>query len=254
MKKASMMGVISKSILGLIFIVAIVFAFVANNIFLFPGSFLGIINLIIFGVLMYMTFNSLKKDSGFLLNNIKWFCNLALIGATTGNAVNVIIYYTGYVTNDEYLIEMAPIAVLFALLITVIIVAVGILMLPYIKNKALTSKTMKIVFLLTIFTTLALGITSIIGFILAMFGITWLWDIYVNALYGTGPMAIGISLIFIASACFSYVVNLIEVNQMINNEEEYLEYYISSILLMSIINIFIEIFRLVLKFFANKDE
>ena len=254
MKKASMMGVISKSILGLIFIVAIVFAFVANNIFLFPGSFLGIINLIIFGVLMYMTFNSLKKDSGFLLNNIKWFCNLALIGATTGNAINVIIYYTGYVTNDEYLIEMAPIAVLFALLITVIIVAVGILMLPYIKNKALTSKTMKIVFLLTIFTTLALGITSIIGFILAMFGITWLWDIYVNALYGTGPMAIGISLIFIASACFSYVVNLIEVNQMINNEEEYLEYYISSILLMSIINIFIEIFRLVLKFFVNKDE
>ena len=254
MKKASMMGVISKSILGLIFIVAIVFAFVANNIFLFPGSFLGIINLIIFGLLMYMTFNSLKKDSGFLLNNIKWFCNLALIGATTGNAINVIIYYTGYVTNDEYLIEMAPIAVLFALLITVIIVAVGILMLPYIKNKALTSKTMKIVFLLTIFTTLALGITSIIGFILAMFGITWLWDIYVNALYGTGPMAIGISLIFIASACFSYVVNLIEVNQMINNEEEYLEYYISSILLMSIINIFIEIFRLVLKFFVNKDE
>ena len=254
MKKASLMGVVSKSILGLIFVVAIVFAFVANNIYLFPGSFLGIINLIVVTVLMYMTFNSLRKDSGFLLNNLKWFLNLALIGATTGNAINVITYYTSYVTDDQYLIEMAPVAILLALFITIVIVGIGIIMLPYIRKTVVNSKIMNIVFLLTMFTTIALGISSIVGFILTMFGINWLWDMYINSIYGTGPMAIGIALLFIGTACYSYAINLIAVNNMVDNEEEYLEYYMSSILLMSIINIFIEIFRLVLKFFVNKDE
>ncbi len=254
MKLVSSKGIIFKSVIGLLICSFIIFYFVINKIYLFPANFLGLILLILLGIISYISYTLLYKDRGSFINTLLWLFNIIITGLIAGNAVNVIANNTALITNNPYLLVNISKYLVLALIITLVLTLVGVFLLPHIHKINYNQKIFKLVFILTIFTSLGIGITSIVAFILSLLGFDWLWNFYLNLIYGDGIISIVLSLFFIICACWAFSVNLLAINTFIDKQPQYLEFYCASIIINSIINIFLEVFQLILKIFANSDD
>ncbi len=252
-EKMSTTGVIIKSLFGLFIVFSIALPRIARLEVLFTGL-MGLLFAIGLGILWYMLFMSLKQDRGSLINMIVYIATCVILGLFFSNTIVVSIYLIDMYSDGALNPQMVQEALQLASLATMIAVLGGIVVLPKIK---LSDKVAKVgLNMMGIFSALLIGygIMFMIAFVLSIFNITFLLDALLGLFYGTSIFSIGISAIMVLVAEALFLASLARVKLMIGKEEKYLEYFGAIVLVNAIVQIFIEIFKLILKMMARKNR
>ena len=249
----SVLGVTVKSILGLSIVSVIIIAFLAKGTILFQG-WSGIFLMIVSMVVYTMTFRMLQKDRGDLINFGIWLVNVIFTGLLAGSASVSIIFLTIKYSNNFEIMNMVQTIVPLAFGITLLIAISGIIVLPIIKTKNFqNSKTFKVVGMVIMVTMLGYGIISMISFIASLMGFNAMYDAVVGTMFNGGPVAIGFAGILLLFSAFMYVSILLGVRDGIGKEPKHFEYLASALLVNAIVNIFLDVLRLLLQLFASND-
>ncbi len=263
----SMMGLISKTLLGIIivFFVAIPrlfngelfleFLYTTNNFFSY--LILTLVVIIVLGIVWAILYKSLKTNKGFILNLFVYVITCIFIGLFTSNSLIFAVYFISYYANGAVDATMVMDALQIASMATFIAILGGTLALPKLKMDGYAIKFFNNIVTILIFLSMATFIMWIVGIILAIFNITFVYEALLQMTYGLGAVSIFFSIIIVFGALFSYLVILSRAKMAIrNNEPKHLEYFYATMLVNAIIRVYIEVFKLVLKLLAasNRDD
>ncbi|MGL5021309.1 MAG: hypothetical protein ACRC5R_04760 [Mycoplasmatales bacterium] len=252
-KKVSTIGIILKSILGIIIVFTVAMPKILTGEILFSGI-MGFISVIILGILWYALFRALMVNRGTIINLVLYMLTCGLLGLFFSNTISISIYYVNFFSDgavDPNLVNQALIITAFATMIAVI---GGVMMLPKIKLDGKTAKIGRN--MLAVLSAVSLGwiVLFVIGLVLSLFGATWLLNGIYNMMFGVGFFSIGISILMVLFAEILFLSSAARVKTMIGTEDKYLEYFGAMVLVNAVIQIFGEIFKLVLKILASKNK
>ncbi len=255
---ASINGVTLKTIIGLFIAFFVAMPRLAAGKyfgeFFFRGGFLGdIIGSIIFtaivGFIWFFLVRSLQKDKGSLLNALVYGITCVFAGIFMANslivATNVISYY------GELDVDTIKSALKIAGLVTFIAVFAGVMILPRIKMTGKTVKFARNAAVIVAALALSSFVLYIVGNILALFGATFLLDLYWNTLYGVGPFSIILSIFFVFLAEVLFLGVLAGVKYSVGKSPKHYEYFLAISLVNGILELYVEIFKLILKLMAR---
>ncbi|MGL5021427.1 MAG: hypothetical protein ACRC5R_05360 [Mycoplasmatales bacterium] len=252
-KKVSTKGIILKSILGIIIVFTVAMPKILAGEILFSGI-MGFMTIILLGILWYGLFRSLMINRGEIVNLVVYMLTCGVLGLFFSQTISVSIYYINFYSDgavDPILVNQALIITAFATMIAVI---GGIIVLPKIKLNGKKAKVGKNI--IAILSAISLGwvAISIIAVVLSFVGATWLLNALYSMIFGIGFFSIGISILMVLFAEILFLASAATVKKMIGTEDKYMEYFGAMILVNAIIQIFEEIFQLVLKILARNAD
>ena len=253
MKTVTGFGIILKSLIGIIIVFAVAMPRILAGEILFQGL-MGLLLVVVLGILWFVVFRSLMVDKGPIVNLIVYMFACFLLGLFFSNTIAVSIYYISFYANGAVDAQLISQALTLAAFATMVAVVGGIIVLPRIK---LTGKVARIgLNLMPIFSAILIGygILYFIAFILALFGATGLLNALMGLVFGIGNLSIGLSVIAVLFAEALFLASAARVKMMIGTEPKYLEYYGAVIIVNAVIQIFVEIFKLVLKILARRNQ
>lgn len=207
----------------------------------------------VLGVIWAVLYRTLATDHGPIFNFITFAITSAFAGLFLGNALIFAVLITGYYAEGIDT-DLVISALEIATGATFVAVLGGIIALPRLKMTGTSIKFFRNVSVILITLTFVSGITWVIGYLLSMFGFTYILDIYYQTIYGLGPISIVVSIISILIAESFFLVSLGRSKYAVGREPKHMEYYYSIILVNSIIRIYQEIFKLVLKLLVRNNQ
>lgn len=252
-------GVIFKTILGMIIVFAIAIPNFMNgkvafySLFSSSGLIAPLFITIILGIVWYTLFMLLQKDKGPVLNVVIFVITCVLEGLFLGNALVISTFYISYYAEDLSLstvysaLAIATVGTLISVVGALFVVSTFDLengKFPVLKN------IFKIVWILAISSAIAWGI----AFILNLFGLSAFYEMLIEAFYGLGPISIIISIVAVFIAEFLLLATLAAVKKMINTSPPHLEYFAAMTIVISIVRVYLEIFKLTLKLLARSRD
>lgn len=255
-------GLIWKTLLGVIIAFSVAIPNLVNqNLFLdflyemngFSFLFMSIIVTVVLGIIWSTLYRTLATDHGPVFNFITYVVTSAFSGLFLGNSLIIAVLLVGM-----YVDGLSPELVMSAVEITTgatfIAVIGGVIAIPRLKMDGPSLKFFRNVSILLISLTFVSGIMWIIGYIFSMFGLTFILDLYYQLIYGLGPVSIMISILAIIFAEFMFLVTLGRSKYAVGREPKHMEYFYSIILVNAIIQIYVEVFKLVLKLLARNNQ
>lgn len=258
----SNMGLIVKTLLGVIIAFSVAIPnLIQRKLFLafiyklngFGFILTAIVVNIVLGIIWFTLYNLLEKDKGKFLNLFIYVITCAFAGLFLGNAL-----ITAVILISVYGENLNPIDVFNAVQITAmatfIAVIAGVIALPKLHMEEKGIKYFKNASTLLVSLLFVSGSMWLIGYIFAAFGLRFILDFYYTMIYGVGPISIIISVLCVIFAEFLFLTTLSVSKMAVGRAPKHMEYYFSMMLVNGIIRIYIEIFKLVLKFIAIFNE
>lgn len=255
-------GLMIKTLLGVIIAFSVAIPNLVNqNLFLdflyqmsgFSFLFMSIIITVVLGFIWTMLYRALATDHGPIFNFLTFVVTSAFTGLFLGNSLIIAVLIIG-----SYAEGLSPELIMSAIEITTgatfIAVIGGVLALPRLKMDGPSIKFFRNVSILLISLTFVSGIMWIVGYIFSMFGLNFILELYYQLIYGLGPVSIIISIFAIIFAEFMFLVTLGRSKLAVGREPKHMEYYYSIILVNAIVQIYVEIFKLVLKILAKNND
>lgn len=218
----------------------------------FSYLFMSILVTIGLGIIWAMLYKTLAKDNGAFFNFITFVITSAFAGLFLGNALifAVLIIQTFGNVNVQTVISALQITTGA----TFIAVFGGIIALPRLKMDGTAIKFFKNITVILIALTFASGIMWVVGYLFHIFGFDFILNLYYKLIYGLGPISLTFSIFAIIAAEFMFLITLSRSLYAVDHEPKHMEYFYSIILVNSIIRIYVEIFKFVLKILASKNR
>ena len=239
-------GLTIKSLYGILIVMMVGLPRILKGEILYSG-FMGIFVAIALGIMWYMLFSSLAVDKGFLVNFLVYTLSCVMLGWFFSHTIVVSIYYISFYGKEYFDVSIVNQALAITSVATMVAVLGGIFVLTRIT---LTDSVSTIgMNFIAIFAALTIGYILLFGiaFILSIFGLTFLFNALTGLIFGVGLISIGISIIMVIFAEMLFLAALARVKMMIGNDPKYLEYMGAMILVNAVVQIFVELFKLVLK-------
>ncbi len=262
-KGASTVGVMIKTLLGVLITLVIAISNLANQdlflSFIYHGSFLyrliiGLIMTLIIGAVWMVLYRSLYKDKGVILNLAVFLICAVLAGQFMGNALIFAVYFIDYYAGgiSTTLVNQALVITFMA---TIISVVGAIILLPMLKENQKFISFGQNILKITAVLALSSLIIWIVGMILAIFSIDFVLNYYYALFYGMGPIAFIFNILAIFVAEFFLMATIATVKYEIRiGNPKHLEYAYAMSLINAIVKVYVEIFKLVLRVLASKDQ
>ncbi len=259
--KSSMSGVVIKSLLGIFVAFFIALPRLAQGKFFgqifFNGGFISdiigsIIFTIIIAIIWFFLTQSLRKDKGAFLNLLFFILASIFSGIFLANSLIVITNVVSYYGSVD--IEVVKSALKIAGLATFIAVIGSILVLPKIKLTQGVVRFANNAATIVLALALVSFLMYIIGNILAALKIYFLLNLYGEFFYGVGPISIFFSIFCVILAQILFLGTLAFVKNGVSKTPKHQEYYLSIVLVNGILELYVEIFRLVLKILGSRNE
>lgn len=205
------------------------------------------------GVTWFNAYRMLQKDHGALMNMVIYIVTCVLAGLFFGNAL---YYAADMISSNAPDLDMEVIVAALQITTTATFIAVvaGVIALPKLKMDGQALKFFRNASVLLTTMTFVGGIMWIIGLLLNIFGMSFLFDMYYQSMYGLGPISFIYSIIAILGAEYLFLTILGKSKYAVGREPKHMEYYYSIILVNAIIRIYVEIFKMVLKIIMRKKE
>lgn len=255
MKKVSISGVITKSILLLIItIITMAVTFTMTGGLVFVG-WAGLFTAIALGFMQHAALSMCRRATDGLTAFLSAVAFSMLMGVFAINSLSVGVYFIDLFADVD--IQMVQEAASIAFF-TVFAVTVGIVVfIPNIvrqlqsgvSQKAISigSKVMK--GLAGFF--IAMSVLYAVSFIFALFGFDGLYLMVVEMFYGVSLLSIFISLLAVVMTSVYLFTTIFMIAASIGNEPKIREWSLSATFVHSAIQVFIEVFKLVLKILAR---
>ncbi len=259
----SQLGLIVKTIIGLLIAFAIAIpnlmhgdlflAWLYNIDSIFMRLIMSIIVTVILGFIWAVLYKSLRQNHGKVVNAIIYIVTCGFAGLFLGNALIIATLFIVFYAPSFSIIDLYT-ALAITSGATFIAVLGGVIALPYLKMDGFAIKFFKNIATLIMFLSLASGIMWIIGMILAMFNLTFILELLYRMIYGYGPISMFLSVLAILAAEFLFLATLSRSKLAIGKEPKHMENFYAIILVNSIIRIYVEIFKFVLKVIARSKD
>lgn len=262
-KGASTIGVMIKTLLGVLITLVIAISNLANQdlflSFMYQGSFLyrliiGLIMTMAIGAVWMVLYRSLYKDKGAILNLAVFLICAILAGQFMGNALIFAVYFIDYYAGgiSTTLVNQALVITFMA---TIISVVGAIILLPMLKENQKFISFGQNILKITAVLALSSFIIWIVGMILAIFSIDFVLNYYYALFYGMGPIAFIFNILAIFVAEFFLMATIATVKYEIRiGNPKHLEYAYAMSLINAIVKVYVEIFKLVLRVLASQDQ
>lgn len=262
-KRASTVGVMIKTLLGVLITLVIAITNLANQdlflSFMYQGSFLyrlviGLIMTMVIGAVWMVLYRSLYKDKGVILNLAVFLICTVLAGQFMGNALIFAVYFIDYYAGgiSTTLVNQALVITFMA---TIISVVGAIILLPMLKENQKFISFGQNILKITAVLALSSFIIWIVGMILAIFSIDFVLNYYYALFYGMGPIAFIFNILAIFVAEFFLMATIATVKYEIRiGNPKHLEYAYAMSLINAIVKVYVEIFKLVLRVLASQDQ
>lgn len=262
-KRASTVGVMIKTLLGVLITLVIAITNLANQdlflSFMYQGSFLyrlviGLIMTMVIGAVWMVLYRSLYKDKGVILNLAVFLICTVLAGQFMGNALIFAVYFIDYYAGgiSTTLVNQALVITFMA---TIISVVGTIILLPMLKENQKFISFGQNILKITAVLALSSFIIWIVGMILAIFSIDFVLNYYYALFYGMGPIAFIFNILAIFVAEFFLMATIATVKYEIRiGNPKHLEYAYAMSLINAIVKVYVEIFKLVLRVLASQDQ
>lgn len=218
--------------------------------------FLYTIVFIVFIVIYMALFNSLKVNHGGLINFCKFIGVSIFEGLMLSQGVLVTAYWVNYFTDGGVSMELIVQVCAVAIIATFIAVLGGLVITPLILKKEGAIKIGDNILKVVVTVILAYGILYLVSmlasFVTSIFGAGGFFtDFFIsvaNIFYGVGPLSMFLSFLAVLGAELLFIFTVIGVKQtMKENNQKYIEWLCAAMIVLAVLKIFIEIFRLVLK-------
>jgi len=170
-----------------------------------------------------------------------------MLGWFFSHTILVSVFYINFYGAQYFDVTIVEQALAITSVATMVAVLGGIFVLPRIT---LTDRIATIgMNFMAIFAALTIGYVLLFGisFILSIFGLTFLFQALTGLIFGVGPISIGLSIMMVIFAEMLFLAALARVKMMIGNDPKFLEYMGAMILVNAVVQIFVELFKLVLK-------
>lgn len=262
-KRASTVGVMIKTLLGVLITLVIAITNLANQdlflSFMYQGSFLyrlviGLIMTMVIGAVWMVLYRSLYKDKGVILNLAVFLICTVLAGQFMGNALIFAVYFIDYYAGgiSTTLVNQALVITFMAAIISVV---GAIILLPMLKENQKFISFGQNILKITAVLALSSFIIWIVGMILAIFSIDFVLNYYYALFYGMGPIAFIFNILAIFVAEFFLMATIATVKYEIRiGNPKHLEYAYAMSLINAIVKVYVEIFKLVLRVLASQDQ
>lgn len=207
-------------------------------------------SIITYAIIMFL-YRQLVKGSGI---SVLFFLLLCVVeGVLFANAMGFLAYISAsyYGLNATQFLLGAKIA--FGA--TIIAVVGGLLISLKTATDSANMQFMQKIWKAMFAVIVGLAIFSFVAFFMALLGFPVLYQAYLTAVYGFGPIGLLISFIFILFAEYNLVVIFVKSRQLYENgSSKHLEYAAAGIIVMSIVNIYIQLLQLILKILARRNR
>lgn len=264
MKKPSGIMISLKALLGVMIAFMIAIPRITNVEFILGGMnswILYTIMFILFIVVYTMLFNSLKINHGGVVNFCKFIAVSIFEGLMLSQGVLVAAYWVNYFTEGNVSMELVLQVCGIAVIATFVAVLGGLAITPLILKKEGNIKIADNIMKVIITVIIAYGIlylgSMVLSFVSSLFGtggfFTEFFISVAEIFYGVGPMSMLLSFIAVFGAELLFIFTIINVKKTIQQtNEKYIEWLCASMIVLAVLKIFIEIFRLVLKARASE--
>ena len=241
-----------KSLIGLVITVVTavtVMSMFGNQPFMygFTGLFATIILYVVMAVLLK------KLAAGSSMSAFMFLIICVLEGVLFANIISFLTFIatSSYGLDSEAISATANVA--FLLTVSVVLGSLAISLKATLTEKRIQAgaKAMKII--MTIFA--AIAIFGLVGLVLSLFGINFMYSAYASMMFGLGPISILLSVLLVALAAYNMFSVFLRVRTIVEQgADKNVEYVAAATIVMAIISVYIEIFRLLLKFAGRSNN